>query len=151
MMPDVQQLLDFDANQLIWVVGVLGLAALVMAGLMFRAILRSRLALIIGIGVAAAIVLGALGALLPLVITLGIILIATLLITVRYPALLDLVRLMLANQATRRQPPVIDDGVTYLPDMARPRQLPPATGVRVVRRTRKTRVLDAQQLRDWGF
>lgn len=150
-MPDVQQLLDFDANQLIWVVGVLGLAALVMAGLMFRAILRSRLALIIGIGVAAAIVLGALGALLPLVITLGIILIATLLITVRYPALLDLVRLMLANQATRRQPPVIDDGVTYLPDMARPRQLPPATGVRVVRRTRKTRVLDAQQLRDWGF
>lgn len=150
-MPDVRQLLDFDANQLILVVGVLGLAALVMAGLMFRAILCSRLALIIGIGVAAAIVLGALGALLPLVITLGIILIATLLITVRYPALLDLVRLMLANHATRRQPPVIDDGVTYLPDMARLLELPPATGVRAARRTRKTRVLDAQQLRDWGF
>ncbi len=150
-MPDLQQLLDIDANQLVIVAGVVSLAALVMAGLMVRAVLRSRLALIIGIGIATAIVLSALGALLPLVITLGIILIATLFITVRYPALLDLARTLIVNQTSRRQPPVIDNGITYLPDAQRPLVLPPATGVRVVRRTRKARLLDAQQLRDWGF
>lgn len=150
-MPDLRQLLDIDANQLVIVAGVVSLAALVMAGLMFRAVLRSRLALIIGIGIAAAIVLSALGALLPLVITLGIILIATLLITVRYPALLDLARTLIVSQTSRRQPSVMDNGITYLPDATQPLELPPATGVRVVRRARKTRVLDAQQLRDWGF
>lgn len=150
-MPDLRQLLDIDANQLVIVAGVVSLAALVMVGLMFRTVLRSRLALIIGIGIAAAIVLGALGALLPLVITLGIILIATLLITVRYPALLDLARTLIVNQTSQRQPSVIDNGITYLPDAPQLLELPPASGGRVVQRTRKTRVLDAQQLRDWGF
>ena len=84
-------------------------------------------------------------------ITLGIILIVTLLITVRYPALLDLVRTLIVNQTSRRQPPVIDNEVTYLPNVTRPLELPPASGGRVVQRTRKTRVLDAQQRRDWGF
>ena len=47
-MPDLRQSLDIDANQLVIVAGVVSLAALVMAGLMFRAVLRSRLALISG-------------------------------------------------------------------------------------------------------